>query len=84
VFWLWIGLGVLLVALGVAMLGSAYVRDDAPGVTAHETGAGVILMPDSSLFGGSGTSFDPTPWLVAGSALIAVAVAPFLLAGRRR
>ena len=81
-YWVCLGLGVLLVALGAAAIVSGYVRDQAPNLVAYETEAGTIL--DGCSIFGCVDLFDPRPWFAAGGALVAGAAVPFLLAARRR
>jgi hypothetical protein len=81
--WAWVALGVLLVALGTAALGSAYARDEGGALADPSYGDyGVIDLGCSSIFS-SCDSFDPTPWYAAGGALIFVAAVTFLIAARR-
>lgn len=83
-FWAWVALGLLLVALGSAALGSAYARDDGQGLANPGYGDyGVVDLGCSSIFS-SCESFDPAPWYAAGGALIIVAAVPFLIAARRK
>jgi hypothetical protein len=79
--------GVSFVALGFAFLGFAYAnRSDAePPSTAGWTN--YVPLDDSSIFSGEGQCYDcadPTPWYVAGGALILASAAPFMFAARRR
>jgi hypothetical protein len=77
----WLGLGIVLVAAGAAVLGWAYVENQAPPIVAYETEAGAIL--DGCSIFGCVDRFDPTAWYAGGGALIAAATAPFALAARR-
>jgi hypothetical protein len=77
-------LGVILVALGSAALGSAYARDKGEALADPSYGDyGVIYFGCRSIFS-SCESFDPAPWYAAGGALIFVAAIPFLIAARRK
>jgi hypothetical protein len=82
-FWAWVALGVVIVALGSATLGSAYARDEGEGLADPSYGDyGVIDLGCSSIFS-TCDSFDPTRWYAVGGALIFVAAVPFLIAARR-
>ena len=74
----------MLVALGFALLGSAYERTRSDGVPPPSYGDyRVVQLGCSSIFSSCDT-FDPTPWYVAGTTLTLVAALLFVVAARRR
>jgi hypothetical protein len=83
VFLLWLGLGVLLLAAGAALLGWAGLEKQEPAIVAHEVEGAGVLLRSCGIFRCADT-FDPTAWYVAGSLLVVAAAAPFALAARRR
>jgi len=83
-FWASVALGVVLVAVGVALVVSAYERTAGDGVPAVSYGEfGAVQLGCSSIFS-SCESFDPTLWFAAGGAVMLAAAVPFAFAARRR